>query len=334
MKIRSTTRKLGKISGSLALASAGFVGVVGTAVLGVATPASAASETLNYSCAIPILGAQNLPVTITATAPATATTGSTITVNGTASIALPASLIGAAGALGATAFQITAASSVVNATGPVTPTSATVSATGIPFSETIAQLQAGPITVTLAPATFTAGGSAGTVNFMPGNFSSTAVITGGSLGGQSEAIPCTVPATGVTPVASTVVSAPSLTSQAITFTSTAPPATVGGSYTVAATGGASGNPVTFTVDAGSTAGACTISGANVSFTGVGTCTIDANQAGNASFTAAPQVQQKITVAPTVQGPVGAVGALALAALAGSTLFLVQRRRHRSLTAGP
>ena len=49
--------------------------------------------------------------------------------------------------------------------------------------------------------------------------------------------------------------------QVIVFTST-PPASplVGGTYTVTATGGASGNPVTFSVDATSTAGACTVTG--------------------------------------------------------------------------
>ena len=87
------------------------------------------------------------------------------------------------------------------------------------------------------------------------------------------------------------------TPQSITFISTAPAnATVGGStYTVRASGGTSGNPVTFSIDASSTAGACSIAGVVVSFTGVGTCIIDANQAGNAGYTAAPQVQQSVTV---------------------------------------
>jgi large repetitive protein len=87
--------------------------------------------------------------------------------------------------------------------------------------------------------------------------------------------------------------------QTITFTSTAPTAaTFGSSYTVAATA-SSGLPVTFTVDAASTS-VCTIAGAKVSFTGTGTCTIDANQAGNASYSAAPQVQQSSTVGPASQ----------------------------------
>ncbi|KTD55481.1 hypothetical protein Lsan_3437, partial [Legionella santicrucis] len=56
--------------------------------------------------------------------------------------------------------------------------------------------------------------------------------------------------------------------QTITFTSTPPSnATIGGTYTVTATGGISGNPVVFSIDANSTSGACTISGSLVSFTG-------------------------------------------------------------------
>src|ERR1019366_7028253 len=61
---------------------------------------------------------------------------------------------------------------------------------------------------------------------------------------------------------------------------------------VSATGGGSGNPVTFT---SATTGVCTVSGSTVTFVGVGTCTINANQAGNASYSAASQVQQSFSV---------------------------------------
>jgi hypothetical protein len=83
-------------------------------------------------------------------------------------------------------------------------------------------------------------------------------------------------------------------SQAITFTSTAPTnAKVGGStYTVTATGGASGNAVTFS---SATPSVCTLSGSTVSFVGAGTCTVNANQAGNADYLAAAQVQQSFGV---------------------------------------
>jgi hypothetical protein len=93
---------------------------------------------------------------------------------------------------------------------------------------------------------------------------------------------------------------PSQIAQTITFTSSPPfsPA-YGGSYSVAATGGGSGNPVTFTVDS-SSGGNCSISGATVSFTGVGPCVIDANQAGGGSYAAAAQVQQSFMIGQASQ----------------------------------
>src|SRR6185436_3441646 len=86
------------------------------------------------------------------------------------------------------------------------------------------------------------------------------------------------------------------TPQTISFTSTAPATAtaLGPTYTVTATA-TSGLPVTFSIDAVATA-ICTIAGSTVSFTSAGTCVIDANQAGNATFIAAPQVQQTFAVA--------------------------------------
>ncbi|GAB2491139.1 hypothetical protein GCM10027082_47810 [Comamonas humi] len=83
--------------------------------------------------------------------------------------------------------------------------------------------------------------------------------------------------------------------QVISFTSTSPAeAKVGGTYTVAATGGASGNTVVFTVD-GASASICTISESTVTFEAVGTCTINANQQGNANYSDAPQAQQMVSI---------------------------------------
>ena len=90
--------------------------------------------------------------------------------------------------------------------------------------------------------------------------------------------------------------APTLSPQTISFTSTAPGgAVVGGpDYTVAASA-SSGLAVVFTI-ASASAGVCTISGATVSLVGVGTCTINANQGGNASYEPALEVQQSFSVA--------------------------------------
>jgi hypothetical protein len=93
-----------------------------------------------------------------------------------------------------------------------------------------------------------------------------------------------------------------LASQTVSDSSTAPTgAAVGGTYTPTATA-SSGLPVTDTIDASSTSGACSISSGKVSFTGVGTCVIDANQAGDYGYDAAPQVQQSVTVSATPQSP--------------------------------
>jgi hypothetical protein len=85
------------------------------------------------------------------------------------------------------------------------------------------------------------------------------------------------------------------TPQTVTFTSTAPSnAAVGGpTYTVAATA-SSGLPVTYSIDA-SSGGVCTISGTTVTMVHPGTCTVDAAQTGNATYSSA-SAQQSFTIA--------------------------------------
>src|SRR5580658_524804 len=92
--------------------------------------------------------------------------------------------------------------------------------------------------------------------------------------------------------------------QTITFPSPGP-GVVGQSGTLTATGGGSGNPVVFSVDASSGAGVCSVSGTSgstVNYLAAGTCVIDANQAAGNGYAAAPQVQQTIMVsaAPATQ----------------------------------
>ena len=85
--------------------------------------------------------------------------------------------------------------------------------------------------------------------------------------------------------------------QAITFTSTPPrPAVVGGTYTVAATGGASGNPVAFSTLTPTT---CAVAGSTVTLLTAGACTVAADQAGTAAYDAAPRQTQTFTVAAPV-----------------------------------
>ena len=87
-------------------------------------------------------------------------------------------------------------------------------------------------------------------------------------------------------------------SQSITFTSAPPsPALLGASYTVTATGGGSGNPVTFTsitptvCTAGLSSGGTSV----VTLDAVGTCTIAADQAGGGGWIAAAQATQTFGV---------------------------------------
>jgi hypothetical protein len=84
-----------------------------------------------------------------------------------------------------------------------------------------------------------------------------------------------------------------LTAQSINFTSVPPStATVGGSsYVVGASAGSSLS-VTFT---SGDISICTVTGTTVSFVGTGTCLINANQAGDGIYGAAPQAQQSFTV---------------------------------------
>jgi len=87
-----------------------------------------------------------------------------------------------------------------------------------------------------------------------------------------------------------------LTAQTITFTQPTTPVTYVSGLTIplVATGGASGNPVVFTID-GSSTGTGTISGSTLTVTGVGSFVIDANQAGNSTYSTAPQVQRTVVV---------------------------------------
>jgi hypothetical protein len=81
--------------------------------------------------------------------------------------------------------------------------------------------------------------------------------------------------------------------QVITITTSAPGSkTYGDSFTVAANGGGSGNPVTFGSD-----GSCSNLDATFTMTsGTGVCTVKYNQAGNGNYNPAPQKTETVTAA--------------------------------------
>jgi large repetitive protein len=83
-------------------------------------------------------------------------------------------------------------------------------------------------------------------------------------------------------------------SQTVSFSSTAPTtADAGTTYSASATA-SSTLPVTYSIDASSTPGACSVSATGlVSFLAAGTCVLDASQAGDGNYSAAPQVRQTI-----------------------------------------
>jgi len=104
-------------------------------------------------------------------------------------------------------------------------------------------------------------------------------------------------AANATEVPSDLVTASQAT-QSIAVTTSAPASAVyNTSFTVAATGGGSGNAVTF-----SSSGACSNSGATFTMTsGTGTCSVIYNQAGDANYLTASQVTELVNSAPEQQG---------------------------------
>jgi hypothetical protein len=107
---------------------------------------------------------------------------------------------------------------------------------------------------------------------------------------------------------------------------------VGSSYPVSATGGGSGNPVTFAVDPATTNAACSILGTTVSFDHAGSCVVAADQTGTSDYAAAPTAIQQLAVGhvPTTTavtlptpGTVSGQAATATAAVNGTHAGSVQ-----------
>lgn len=84
--------------------------------------------------------------------------------------------------------------------------------------------------------------------------------------------------------------------QSISFVNAPATGTVGGSYVPVATASPSGLPVSFSVDATSTG--CSLTAGTVTFDAVGTCVINADQAGNTDYLPATRVQRATVVGST------------------------------------
>lgn len=162
-------------------------------------------------------------------------------------------------------------------------------------SGTVGQAFSYQISASNVPTSYGASGLPGSLVLNP----ATGLITGTPLAGGT--INATISATntggtGNGPLAITI----GLIPQTITFgAQTSPqPFSAGGSFMIAplATGGTSGNPVTYTP---TTPSVCSILGTTVSMLNAGTCTIAANQAGSATHSAAAQVTQNVIINATV-----------------------------------
>ncbi|MGD0733385.1 MAG: hypothetical protein ABR956_19130, partial [Terracidiphilus sp.] len=154
-----------------------------------------------------------------------------------------------------------------------------------------------PVTYGVSPITLSATATSGlpvvfTVSSGPGTISgNTLTITGtgtvvvaANQSGNSDY-------TMATQVTQSVVVNPALQSQTITFTAPTSPVTYGVSPIALSATASSGLTVTFSV----VSGPGTVSGSTLAITGAGTVVVAANQAGNSTYSAAPQVTQNVVV---------------------------------------
>jgi len=186
-----------------------------------------------------------------------------------------------------------------------------------PVFSTITALQASAVSIPISSSvTFTANvvetsGTAiptGTVTFMDGattlgagalNEAGTVALTTSSLALGTHSITAVYAGdrgNSGSSSAALIVTVNPLIAQTISFTQPASPVTFSSGLQIpmVATGGASGNPVVFTLDAGSTATG-NITGSTLTVTSIGTLVIDANQAGNSNYSAAAQAQRTVVV---------------------------------------
>ncbi len=201
---------------------------------------------------------------------------------------------------------------VVNNPIPQTITFGTIAAQTVGTPLTLSATASSGLAVTFASSTT----SICTVSGSTASFAAagTCTITASQAGNGTYA--------AATPVSQSFTVTAAQQSQTITFNAI-PAQTVGTTLTVSATA-SSGLPVTFSVVPN---GNCSVSGNVVTFLNVGNCGVLANQTGNSSYTAAPQVGQIVVVNnPTPQtitfGTIGAqkVGTpLTLSATASSGL---------------
>jgi sugar lactone lactonase YvrE len=228
-------------------------------------------------------GASGNPVTFSVLSGPGSISGSTLTITGVGTVVVAANQ--AAGGNYSAAPQVTQ-SVVVN--------SASQSIVFTPLTS--------PVIFGVPPITLSATGGAS------GNPVTFSVVSGpGSISGSTLTITGvgTVVVAANQAAAGNYSAAPQVTqsvvvnsaSQSIVFTPLTSPVVFGvPPMSLSATGGASGNPVTFSV----VSGPGSISGSTLTITGVGTVVVAANQAAGGNYSAAPQVTQSVVVTSATQ----------------------------------
>jgi hypothetical protein len=232
----------------------------------------------------------------------------------------------------------------------------TTTVIGAPAPATVEQ--AVTFTATVAPT-----GGSGTVKFSIDGLTrpecAAQSLASAATSGEARAV-CTLPAgtllpgnhtivarysggDGYEPSAATVTETVTRMAQVVNFAANSPHAALAGSHlAVSATGGASGDAVAFSLDAHSTTGACTVTATGqVEFLHPGVCLVDADQAGNAEYSAAstavlrvvvsaaPVTSTPVALAATGAGTDGAALSGAVSVLVGLGLIIAGRRPRGS-----
>ncbi|NDI85202.1 fibronectin type III domain-containing protein [Undibacterium crateris] len=230
-----------------------------------------------------------LPVTFSSTTTGVCTvSGSTLTFVTAGTCTINANQAGNGSYNAATQVQQSFAVNAIAPGAPATPTATAGSTTAsvsftAPASTGGSAITSYTVTVVETGATFVAASSPISVTGLTNGTAYTFTVKATNVAGTGTA---SAASTAVTPK----------TAQTITFNN---PGTQNFGTTPTLSASASSfYPVTFT---SATTGVCTVSGSTLTFVTAGTCTINANQAGNSVFAAATQVQQSFTVNAVVPG---------------------------------